>query len=355
MVVGEGEPADSTPSPQPQQLSESVLFDRHPSSLSLHPLTNQWPHNQWMEPSSSVGPSYIPPLTVDGSPLSADVEELLWATPPPSIDQHHIAPRDVLPTPSPYHQQYSFVPNQLPNHSCPFIPSTTCTNLDSSDQPIAASSACSTLDQRLMFANSLLHPPPSQNPCHHHHLPSTPTTSGTSNELSISRPRSPFLFSSSPITHEEAQDYRIDPSLASSPSRGSMSSLSTCGDSYFDQSDPPSVAELCELLGDSQNVQNSDFSHLSLSGNSFQFEPGLIYCVLYCSDSEQHELLKASRIIQNAFRRHRARNRQQMASREKHAALLIERHYKQYKEVCNTVCTCSHSLLPSFSAEEIKR
>lgn len=268
MVVGEGEPPDITSSPQPQQLSESVLFDKHPSSLP--PLTNQWSRDQWLQPSSSVGPSssYIPPLTVDGSSLPPDVEELLWATPPPSIDQHHISTHGVPLAPS-YHQQYSFVPNQLPGHSSSFVPSTnTCTSLDSSNQPIVGS-ACSTLDQQLMFANSLLHPPPSQNLLSHHHLPSSPTTSATSNEFSISRPRSPFLFSSSPITHDEAQDYRINPSLASSPSRGSISSLSTCGDSYFDQSDPPSVAELCELLGDSQNVQNSDFSHLSLSGKSF--------------------------------------------------------------------------------------
>ena len=90
MIVGEGdvvEPVDSTPSPQPQQLSESVLFGRQPSSLSLPPLTNQWPQDQWSQPSSSVGPSssYIPPLTVDGSPLPPGVEELLWASPPPPV------------------------------------------------------------------------------------------------------------------------------------------------------------------------------------------------------------------------------------------------------------------------------
>ena len=52
-----------------------------------------------------------------------------------------------------------------------------------------------------------------------------------------------------------------------------------------------------------------------------------------------------------------------MASKEKHAALLIERHYKQYKEVCLVYSVLVNFLSPppllpllfSSSAEETER
>ena len=48
------------------------------------------------------------------------------------------------------------------------------------------------------------------------------------------------------------------------------------------------------------------------------------------SDSEQQELIEASRVIQNTLRRHRDRSH---LTQEKHAVLLIENCYRQCKEV----------------------
>ena len=61
--------------------------------------------------------------------------------------------------------------------------------------------------------------------------------------------------------------YRSSSSLPSSPSLASVSSLSTASihDAF---SDSPSVFEMCELLGDSANVQLNDFSHMTLSGEA---------------------------------------------------------------------------------------
>lgn len=53
--------------------------------------------------------------------------------------------------------------------------------------------------------------------------------------------------------------------IPSSPSLGSVSSLSTAS-SLFDPSESPSVSELCELLSQSPNVHQRDFSHMTLSG-----------------------------------------------------------------------------------------
>ena len=106
----------------------------------------------------------------------------------------------------------------------------------------------------------------------------------------------------------------------SSPSIASVSSLSTVGgESYFDQTDPPSVVELCELLGESRVIQNSDFSHLSLS------------------NSEQEELIKASLVIQNTMRKCQHANK----GVEKNAVLCIERNYRRYREVGNELSTIS--------------
>ena len=111
--------------------------------------------------------------------------------------------------------------------------------------------------------------------------------------------------------------YRTSSPLTSpsSPSHASVSSLSTVGgESYFDQTDPPSVAELCEMLGESPAVQSSDFSHLSLS------------------DSDQQELLKASLVIQNTMKKCKDQGDDD-DDREKDAVRCIERSYKRYREV----------------------
>ena len=72
----------------------------------------------------------------------------------------------------------------------------------------------------------------------------------------------------SPSTISPVADYWTSSSIPSSPSVASVSSLGgTGGGDNFDYSDPPSVAELCELLSESPSVQQEDFRHLSLSGN----------------------------------------------------------------------------------------
>ena len=123
----------------------------------------------------------------------------------------------------------------------------------------------------------------------------------------LGRTRSPVT----ELTHTTTCYRTISPLPSpSSPSLASVSSLSTVGgESHFDQTDSPSVAELCEMLGESRVIQNSDFSHLSLS------------------DSEQQELIKASIVIQNTMRRCNYN------MREKDAALCIERNYRRYREV----------------------
>ena len=148
----------------------------------------------------------------------------------------------------------------------------------------------------LQFANSLLQ----------RHLSDQP-------DLSLSHTPSPLPYAHIP---ENSSGYHTSSPFQSpsSPSLASVSSLSTAGgDSYYDE--PPLVAELCELLSESPNVQQTDFSHLSLS------------------DSEQQELLEASRVIQNTLRRCKDRPNPLVTLKEKHAALLIERSYKQYREV----------------------
>ena len=149
----------------------------------------------------------------------------------------------------------------------------------------------------LQFANSLLQ----------HHVSDQPT------DLSLSHTPSPLPYAHIP---ESSSGYHTSSPFQSpsSPSLASVSSLSTAGgDSYHDE--PPLVAELCELLSESPNVQQTDFSHLSLS------------------DSEQQELLEASRVIQNTLRRCKERPNPLVTLKEKRAALLIERSYKQYRDV----------------------
>ena len=77
--------------------------------------------------------------------------------------------------------------------------------------------------------------------------------------------------------------YRTVPSVPSSPSATSASSSTMSMHDVFEES--PSVRELCEMLSESPNVQQADFSHMTLTGNvvwarlvSFgSFSPGFTY------------------------------------------------------------------------------
>ena len=152
----------------------------------------------------------------------------------------------------------------------------------------------STESHNLQFANSLLQQPP--------HL--TPVSSQS--------PRiSPMHI---PVHYRSSSPIQSPPS----PSQASVSSLSTGGG----DSESSLVAELCELMSESPNVQQEDFSHLSLSG------------------PEQQELLQASRVIQKTLRRCKERPNSMVTFKEKNAALLIERSYKRYREVSIDTCTC---------------
>lgn len=142
------------------------------------------------------------------------------------------------------------------------------------------------------------------------------TSTGTSTNIlnfflgqPCSESQSLFLFN---------QDCGRDTSSSPFPSSSSVESESTHSnisihDPIFDTMESPSMAELCEMLGDSQNVGHNDFAHMTLT------------------EDEQQQLLGAAKIIQNAFRKYRSRR--QMRAREKRAALLIERYYKRYKEI----------------------
>ena len=81
---------------------------------------------------------------------------------------------------------------------------------------------------------------------------------------------------------EPFSQYRTSPSAPSSPSLASVSSLSTLSvhGSLFDAAgSSPSILELCELLGESQNVRHNDFSHLTLSGRYYAHS-GVYYSLL---------------------------------------------------------------------------
>ena len=62
--------------------------------------------------------------------------------------------------------------------------------------------------------------------------------------------------------------YRTSSPIPSSPSLASVSSHSTLSQPEPPFDDSPSVAELCELMSESPNVRQSDFSHMTLTGAS---------------------------------------------------------------------------------------
>ena len=152
---------------------------------------------------------------------------------------------------------------------------------------------------------------------------SYPTNPPINNASSIPLIQPPYTPSTTPNTssppppHGYSETYRYSSPVPSpsTPSLASVSSLSTAGgESYFDQSEPPSVAELCEMISESPVVQSNDFSHLSLT------------------DSDQQELIRASRVIQSTLRQ--CKDHTRLSSlREKHAVLCIEKSYKRYREV----------------------
>jgi len=68
-------------------------------------------------------------------------------------------------------------------------------------------------------------------------------------------------------------NYRTAPSIPSSPSAASASSSNVSMHDPFE--DSPSVRELCEMLSESPNVQQTDFSHMILTGK------GLLESLIY--------------------------------------------------------------------------
>ena len=70
-----------------------------------------------------------------------------------------------------------------------------------------------------------------------------------------------------PIQQLDMFEYRANaPSIPSSPSQASISSRSSVSVHDLFEGGSPSVLELCELLSESPNVQQYDFSHLTLTG-----------------------------------------------------------------------------------------
>lgn len=200
---------------------------------------------------------------------------------------------------------YSEMPVSMPTNPAPMavtnsVPMTTSSvPMPTSLSLFGSYNFLSPLERNLQFANSLLQQPP--------HLASS-TVSHTPHVSPLHLP--PLYRSSSPIQSPP------------SPSQASISSLSTAGG----DSESSLVAELCELMSESPNVQQDDFSHLSLSG------------------PEQQELLEASRVIQKTLRRCKERPNSMVTFKEKNAALLIERSYKRYREVGHT-STCTFALI----------
>ena len=71
--------------------------------------------------------------------------------------------------------------------------------------------------------------------------------------------------------NQDSAELGRDNSSSPFPSSSSVESESTHSnisihDPIFDTMDSPSVAELCEMLGETQNVQHCDFAHMTLTG-----------------------------------------------------------------------------------------
>ena len=107
------------------------------------------------------------------------------------------------------------------------------------------------------------------------------TSTGTSTNIlnfflgqPCSESQSLFLFN---------QDCGRDTSSSPFPSSSSVESESTHSnisihDPIFDTMESPSMAELCEMLGDSQNVGHNDFAHMTLTGTHAAMNPNHPFC-----------------------------------------------------------------------------
>ena len=112
-----------------------------------------------------------------------------------------------------------------------------------------------------------------------HNQPSTQSTSARSSSCLSSGPLQDIpeglqmeLDDVPPALHQlDVYDYRTGgSSIPSSPGQASVSSRSSISgyDNIMFETGSPSVFELCEMLSESPNVQQNDFSHLTLSGKS---------------------------------------------------------------------------------------
>ena len=90
-------------------------------------------------------------------------------------------------------------------------------------------------------------------------------TSNCSNPQQVYSTQSLLLNQDSEMDAEFDRDTSSPfPSSSSVESESSHSTLSH--DTLFDTMDSPSVAELCEMLGESPNAQHFDFAHMTLTG-----------------------------------------------------------------------------------------
>lgn len=259
-------PPIATPTSTPTQLhvnGQSVLSSDHtPLSIDLDPESVRLLTELYKE---EITPSIAPPL----SPVSQYMASLNECQ--ETLEQSTSGYHD-----NGYHSDLGYQENGFHDNSY---------YMNDPSLLLSVNEPHSQTNDAFQFANSLLQQPPLTN-----HTPSSSHAS-----------------SLSPAHMQPLEEYRSPVHSPSSPA--SLSSLSTGG------SEPPLVAELCELMSESPNVQQTDFSHLSLSG------------------PEQQELLQASRVIQKTLRRCKERPNSMVTLKEKNAALLIERCYQRYREV----------------------
>lgn len=86
-------------------------------------------------------------------------------------------------------------------------------------------------------------------------------------EQACSESQSIFLFDQgSELGIEFGRDNATSPFPSSSSVESESSHSSVSVHDLFDTMDSPSVAELCEMLGESPNAQHYDFSHMTLTG-----------------------------------------------------------------------------------------
>lgn len=192
------------------------------------------------------------PLTPTGNVTSLPSQAQPYSSVPPPIllsplstvlEQHPLALPTVTLSQDGVRRSPQFSPTSLPNF-----------HLTAEDYRHRSSS----LSPRLLPGSSLRSVSPLED-----------ITEGIQMELQSS-PLGPPLQRGSGVEVGDFDHYQSNSSIPSSPSLASISSQSTASvqdfDALFDASDSPSVLELCELLSESPNVQQKDFSHMTLSG-----------------------------------------------------------------------------------------